>query len=210
MMDAVMGETASSIISTLFLGILFVVAVAIARLRSLFAIVMLTGVYSLVSAAWYILVDAVDVGFTEAAVGAGMSTAVLLGAMLLTSRTAKPERKRNRIPPFIVCLAAGAMLIYATIDLPASGDAASPANVGVGLTYLQINWYDTGVPNVVTSVLASYRGFDTLGETAVVFVAGLAVLLLLGFGERSLAETLRKARLQEKHAPPPRKEGDVS
>ena len=71
MMDAVMGETASSIISTLFLAILFVVGVAIARLRNLFAIVMLTGVYSLVSAAWYILVDAVDVGFTEAAVGAG-------------------------------------------------------------------------------------------------------------------------------------------
>jgi multicomponent Na+:H+ antiporter subunit B len=210
MMDAVMGETASSIISTLFLAILFVVGVAIARLRNLFAIVMLTGVYSLVSAAWYILVDAVDVGFTEAAVGAGMSTAVLLGAMLLTSRTAKPERKRTRIPSFIVCLAAGALLIYGTIDLPASGDPASPANSGVGLTYLQINWFDTGVPNVVTSVLASYRGFDTLGETAVVFVAGLAVLLLLGFGERSLAETLRVTRQAEKRPSPPRKEGDAS
>jgi multicomponent Na+:H+ antiporter subunit B len=193
MIETVLGESGTALINILFLVILFVVALAIARMRSLFAIVMLSGVYSLVSAAWYMLVDAVDVGFTEAAVGAGMSTAVLLGAMLLTSRTAKPERPLKRIGPFIVCLLTGIMLFYGTIDLPPLGDATSPANAGVGYTYLQINWFDMGVPNVVTSVLASYRGFDTLGETAVVFTAGLAVALLLGFGERSLAETLKNA-----------------
>ena len=83
------------------------------------------------------------------------------------------------------------MLIYATVDLPAVGDPNSPANTGVGLTYLRVAWYDTGIENVVTPVLGSYRGFDTLGETTVVFVAGIAVALLLGFGERSLAETIR-------------------
>lgn len=202
MTDVMIGGTGTALINILFLAILFVVAIAIARLRSLFAIVMLSGIYSLVSAAWYILVDAVDVGFTEAAVGAGMSTAVLLGAMLLTARTAKPEKPLKRIGPFLVCLAAGIMLIYATIDLPALGDASSPANSGVGLTYLQINWFDTGVPNVVTSVLASYRGFDTLGETAVVFTAGLAVALLLGFGERSLAQTLKNAPKPETRKAP--------
>jgi multicomponent Na+:H+ antiporter subunit B len=207
--DAVLGGTGTALVNILLLAILFVVAIAIARLRSLFAIVMLSGVYSLVSAAWYILVDAVDVGFTEAAVGAGMSTAVLLGAMLLTARTAKPEKPFSRIGPFIVCLAAGIMLIYATIDLPALGDANSPANSGVGLTYLKINWYDTGVPNVVTTVLASYRGFDTLGETAVVFTAGLAVALLLGFGERSLADTLRRTPKSETRPGTVHKEGDA-
>jgi multicomponent Na+:H+ antiporter subunit B len=205
--ETLLGASATALISTFFLAILFVVAIAIARLRSLFAIVMLSGVYSLVSAAWYILVDAVDVGFTEAAVGAGMSTAVLLGAMLLTARTAKPEKPLKRIGPFLVCLLAGGMLIYATIDLPALGDPMSPANAGVGLTYLQINWYDTGVPNVVTSVLASYRGFDTLGETAVVFTAGIAVAMLLGFGERSLAQTLKSVRQAEARAPKPPTEG---
>ncbi|MDP1554906.1 MAG: DUF4040 domain-containing protein [Hyphomonas sp.] len=210
MTDILIDDTGTALINILFLGILFVVALAIARLRSLFAIVMLSGVYSLVSAAWYILVDAVDVGFTEAAVGAGMSTAVLLGAMLLTARTAKPEKTFSRIGPFVVCLAAGIMLIYATIDLPALGDPNSPANAGVGLTYLQINWHDTGVPNVVTSVLASYRGFDTLGETVVVFTAGLAVALLLGFGERSLAETLRNTPRHETRPAPARKDGEAS
>jgi multicomponent Na+:H+ antiporter subunit B len=208
--DAVLGGTGTALINILLLAILFVVAIAIARLRSLFAIVMLSGVYSLVSAAWYILVDAVDVGFTEAAVGAGMSTAVLLGAMLLTARTTKPEKPFSRLGPFIVCLAVGVMLIYATIDLPALGDPSSPANAGVGLTFLQVNWYDTGVPNVVTSVLASYRGFDTLGETAVVFTAGLAVALLLGFGERSLAETLRRSPQPETRPPSVPRDGDAT
>ncbi len=181
----------TELISFLLLAILFVVSVAIARMRSLFAMVMLSSVYSLVSATWFVALDAVDVAFTEAAVGAGMSTVVLLGAMLLTARTAKPEKKSARVAPFIVVVATGAMLIYASVDFPALGDATSPANTGVGMEYLQVHYYDMGFPNVVTSVLASYRGFDTLGETGVVFVAGIAVALLLGFGERSLAESIR-------------------
>ena len=185
------GDFGVILVNVFLLAILFAAALAIARMRSLFAIVMLSGIYSLVSAAWYVAVDAVDVAFTEAAVGAGMSTVVLLGAMLLTSRTAKPEKMFSRLGPFLVCLATGAALIYATVDLPPLGDPNSAANAGVGYTYLQVTWFDTGIPNVVTPVLASYRGFDTLGETTVVFVAGLAVALLLGFGERSLAERIR-------------------
>lgn len=195
-------DAGPALINIALLSILFIVAIAIARLRSLFAIVMLSGVYSLVSAAWYIAMDAVDVGYTEAAVGAGMSTAVLLGAMLLTARTAKPEKPLKRLGPFLVCGATAALLIYATIDLPGLGDPSSPANTGPGMTYVHVNWYDTGVPNVVTSVLASYRGFDTMGEAFVVFVAGLAVAMLLGFGERSLAETLRSPRRSQKPARP--------
>lgn len=190
----------AALINIVLLLIMFTVAIAIARLRSLFAIVMLSCVYSLVSAAWYIAMDAVDVGYTEAAVGAGMTTSLLLGAMLLTARTAKPEKSLRRLGPFVICGATALLLFYATVDLPALGDADSPANQGVGMTYMQVNWYDMGVPNVVTSVLASYRGFDTMGEALVVFVAGLAVAMLLGFGERSLADTLRRNRVARRAA----------
>ena len=48
-----------------------------------------------------------------------------------------------------------------------------------GPDYLARSVAETGIPNVVTSVLASYRGFDTLGETTVIFTAGIAVLMLL-------------------------------
>lgn len=183
---------AIDLLNITLLTILFVVAIAIARLRSLFAIVMLSGIYSLVSATWFVALDAVDVAFTEAAVGAGISTALFLGAMVLTSRTAKAEKGAARIVPLLVVIATGAILIYATIDLPGFGDATSPANTGVGVEFIERTYPEIAIPNIVTAVLASYRGFDTLGEVGVVFAAGLAVSLLLGFGERSLGASVRQ------------------
>lgn len=186
------GDVGLALANILLLSILFVLGIGIARMRSLFTIVMLAGLYSLVSATWFVALDAVDVAFTEAAVGAGISTVLLLGAMLLTARTAKAEKPFSQIAPALVVVATGAMLIYASIDLPDYGDPNSPAATGVGQDYLERHYGEMGFPNVVTSILASYRGFDTLGEVAVVFMAGLAVALLLGFGERSLAESIRK------------------
>jgi len=79
-------------------------------------------------------------------------------------------------------LAVGAALVYATIDMPAVGDPNAPANNYVGQAYVENTPKEIAVPNIVTAVLASYRGFDTLGETLVIFTAGLAVILLLGVG----------------------------
>ena len=59
------------------------VGIAIATTRSLLAAILLMGIYSLVSAVWLVVMDAADVAFTEAVVGAGVSTIILLGAMLL-------------------------------------------------------------------------------------------------------------------------------
>lgn len=185
-------DMAVALLNITLLTILFVTAIAIARLRSLFAIVMLSGVYSLVSATWFVALDAVDVAFTEASVGAGISTALFLGAMVLTSRTAKAEKGAMKIVPLLVVIATGAILVYATIDLPGFGDPNSPANTYVGVEYLERTKAEIGIPNVVTAVLASYRGFDTLGEVGVVFSAGLGVALLLGFGERSLGASVRQ------------------
>ncbi|MGB2387600.1 MAG: DUF4040 domain-containing protein, partial [Henriciella sp.] len=168
-----------ALLNVTLLAILFVVAISMARLRSLFAIIMLSGIYSLISATWFVALDAVDVAFTEASVGAGVSTALFLAAMLLTTRQAKPEQGVMKVAPLLVVLVTGAILIYATIDLPGFGDPNSPANTYVGIEYLARSQSDIAVPNVVTAVLASYRGFDTLGETGVVFAAGLAVTLLL-------------------------------
>mgnify|MGYP001292797071 CR=1 FL=1 len=197
------------LIDIALLGMMAMTAIAIARLRSLFAIVMLSGVYSLFSAAWFVVVDAVDVAFTEAAVGAGISTALILGGMLLTVRTAKQDdRVLKRFAPFLVCLVTGAVLVYATIDLPGFGDPNSPANIYLAKEYMERNTSDIGIPNVVTSILASYRGFDTFGETGVVFIAGLAVALLIGFGERSLAASLRNGKKPASTLAPDTSTGD--
>ncbi len=162
------------------LAILVIVAFAIVRMRSLFGIVMLQGVYSLVCAAWFVSLDAVDVAFTEAAVGAGVSTVLMLSAMLLADRTSAPVPRSRQWGPLFVCIFAGVAMFYAIGDMSAFGDANSPANRGVGIEYMAKTAEEIKIPNVVTAVLASYRGYDTFGETVVIFSAGLGVLLLLG------------------------------
>jgi multicomponent Na+:H+ antiporter subunit B len=166
---------------------LLVIAVSIAVTRSLLASILLMSVYSLIVAVWFVVLDAPDVAFTEAVVGAGVSTIVLLGATLLARAETEKRNWRNIIVPLLVALGTGAILLYAVTGLPEFGDAASPANQHVGRGYLETTPEEIGVPNVVTAVLASYRGFDTLGETVVIFAAGIGVALMLGFGERSLA-----------------------
>jgi len=164
------------------LTMLVLVALTMLRLRQLFAIVMLSGIYSLLSAAFFVSLDAVDVAFTEAAVGAGISTVLMLGAMLLTVRREKPLRPGRSGVSLLVVFVVGAALVYATIDMPPFGSATSPANSYIGEVYVERTAKEIAVPNIVTAVLASYRGFDTLGETMVIFTAGLGVMLLLGAG----------------------------
>ncbi len=154
------------------------VTIAIVRLRNLFAVVILSGVYSFLMATLLVVLDAVDVAMTEAAVGAGISTVLALGALYLT-KTEEATPRYSAMLPLFVAVGTGAMLIYGTWGLPGFGLADTPVNTHVGLDYLNRNMAETGIPNVVTSVLASYRGYDTLGETVVIFTAGIGVLLLL-------------------------------
>ena len=154
-------------------------AIAIARLDRLFAVVMLAGVFSLLSALLFVVLDAVDVAFTEAAVGAGISSVLMLGTIALTSRVETPSSRSSTIP-LLVVLVTGAVLVYGTLDMPNFGDPNSPVHTHVGPDYLEKSPEEVDVPNVVTAILASYRGYDTLGETAVVFTAGIGVLLLIG------------------------------
>ena len=81
-------------------------------------------------------------------------------------------------------LLVGAALIYGALDMPKWGDPHSPAATHVSPYYLRHSIEHTATPNVVTSVLADYRGYDTLGETTVVFTAGMACLLLLKKGRK--------------------------
>lgn len=158
-------------------------AVAAARQRNLFAAVMLFGIYSLLSAALFVTLDAVDVAFTEAAVGAGIATILMLATLAITSARQK-ARKKRAIVPMLAAIATGAVLIYGTWDLPRFGDSSAPAHLHVAPRYLDESAKEIGVPNVVTAVLASYRGYDTLGEVTVIFTAGIGVIVLIGRSRR--------------------------
>ena len=159
----------------LFLVFLLVLVI---RTRRLFAVVVLAGAYTLVSAAMFVNLDAVDVAFTEAAVGAGISTVLMLGTLALTSRAEKVSHKPNLIPLFAV-IVTGAAQVYGTLDMPSFGAPEAPVHTHLGPAYLHDIPHDIHVPNAVTAILASYRGYDTLGETAVVFAAGIGVLMLI-------------------------------
>lgn len=167
-----------SLINMALLTLLAVVTIGIIRTDNLFSIVILGSVYSFLMASVMIVLDAVDVAMTEASVGAGISTVLLLSALFLTKTTCEQPLHPPWIALFLAVVTAGA-LVYGTIDLPDFGTMAQPVHVHVAPKYLADSITETGVPNVVTSVLASYRGFDTLGETTVIFTAGIGVMLLL-------------------------------
>lgn len=179
---------------------LLVVGVALVLLRDLFAVAMLTGIYSLLSACFFMLQDAVDVAFTEAAVGAGITTVLFLATM---SQVGRRERKPARSPWAAagVCGIVAALLVYASFDMPHYGDPEAPVHTHVAPRYIEESPKEVGPPNMVTSVLASYRGYDTLGETGVVFTAGVGVLLLLGPGlRRRYRKDLPGAQEDNRHA----------
>lgn len=85
---------------------------------------------------------------------------------------------------FISVLIFGGLLFYISLDFPDLGDKNSPASSHVSPYYIEHTLDDTSVPNIVTAVLADYRGYDTLFETAVIFSAGLACFFLLRVPER--------------------------
>jgi multicomponent Na+:H+ antiporter subunit B len=160
------------------LTLLAVVTIAIVRQRSLFGVVILFSVYSFLMASVLMVLDAVDVAMTEASVGAGISTVIFLASLHLIKTTEMRPAGRHLLP-LLLSVVTGAALVWGTLVLPPFGVASSPIHRHVAPHYLENSIKETHVPNVVTSVLADYRGYDTLGETTVIFTAGIGVLLLL-------------------------------
>ncbi|WJG08215.1 DUF4040 domain-containing protein [Aliiglaciecola sp. LCG003] len=169
----------SLIIDIVLLLFLLVMAISILQVRNLFAVAMMFGLYSLLVAGLFMVLDAPDVAFTEAAVGTGIATVLMLATLAVTHDTHEKKRPKLALGPLFIVLVTGGLLFYGTHNMGNLGDQESPVHTQVAKRYIEKGQQDTGVPNLVTAVLASYRGFDTLGEVTVVFTAGIGVLLLL-------------------------------
>lgn len=178
------------------LTLLVITAVAIVRTDHLFAAVILTGIFSLLIAANFFLLDAADVALTEAAIGAGIATVLFLGALAITGEHAHPGTV-NRFMGLSVVTVTTLIVVYATFDKPRFGDPMAPVHQHVAPWYIEHTPEYIDIPNIVTAVLASFRGYDTLGEVFVVFTAGIGVLFLLGSPPR------RRERLVSKTDVPP-------
>ena len=175
-------ENLHLLINIFLLAFLVLIVFAAINTNNLFVATMLFGIFSFVTALLFLDLDAVDVAFTEAAVGAGFTTVLMLSALRLTGAFENVKHRQSVLGLFIVVLT-GAALIYGTADFPRMGDPNSAVHLNLAPEFIQLTQEKIDIPNVVTAVLASFRGYDTFGETVVVFSAGVAVLLLLGMGQ---------------------------
>jgi multicomponent Na+:H+ antiporter subunit B len=153
--------------------------------QDLLSSIIVLSAFSLIMTIVWTRLNAVDVAFTEASVGAGVSTIIFLAALSRTKRREENNRKKDtnlivyNLIAFLIVVLTGSVLIYGTFDMPDFGDYDAPVNNTLAPRYIYGSMAELGIKNFVTSILAAYRGYDTLGETTVIFTAGVAVVILL-------------------------------
>lgn len=169
--------------SELLVALLLALAVALGliavRAGDLLLATIALGAFSFVMALIWAAIGAVDVAFTEAMVGAGATTVLMLAALLRTSRRRSPLPSGLRWLGLGIVVVIGGILLAVVRALPPWGDPTSRPALHVSPRYLTQTVAETATPNAVTAVLADYRGYDTLIETVVILTAGLGCWLLL-------------------------------
>lgn len=174
-----MGPTAFE--AALFVFVL-ATAIATAAFRDTLSAIIVFAAYSLGMALFYAVLRAPDVSMTEAAIGAGVTTVLLLLTIAKTVRPGRGERFEDVHVPGLLVAGGLTIAVLATVtEFPAVGSPDAPiwSHPEVTQYYLEETYHVTGVENVVTAVIAGYRGFDTFGEATVIFAAGVAVLIVL-------------------------------
>jgi len=165
------------VLNIFILFMLLITACGVAFSRNLLAATVFLTIFSLLMALMYVILKAPDVAITEAAIGAGISTVLFLGTLLLTGEEEKEKSTSSLV--YIVFGITTVALVSIITELPDWGSANAPANLHVAPYYITQTSSDIGIPNVVTAILGSYRGFDTLGEVFVVFCAAISLYALL-------------------------------
>lgn len=164
------------------LAFVLATALATAVLRDVLGSIIAFAAYSLGMAIIWVVLQAPDVGLTEAAVGAGVTTVLFL---LTIAKTVRPSDGRTierlDLPALGVAVALVVVLSTTLGALPPVGASDNAVATSEVTDYYLDNAYEEAeVQNAVTAVLASYRGFDTLGEAVVVYSAGVGILVVLG------------------------------
>ncbi len=165
-------------ISCILLSMLIIVALAISFISNLVINTLLMSIFSIIMTLIYLLLNAPDVAITESCVGAGISTIFTLAALsLIKNYNVKSSAKKLlslcTVLPFFVCF------MYVMLNIPSFGKADALIHKHVAPYYIENTNSLIGIPNIVTAILASFRGYDTLCETVVVLTAAIGVSLIL-------------------------------
>jgi multicomponent Na+:H+ antiporter subunit B len=162
----------------LIIFLLILISIKIIFAKDLLNAVIAASVFSLLIGVSYLVMDAPDVAMTEAALGACLSTCVYLNLLRKLPPDLKNIERANIISASLICLLFVATLTYMGLELPNYGDNNAPLHMYSSKYYIENTSRDIGIPSFVAAILASYRGYDTLGETSVILIAGIAVLLV--------------------------------
>lgn len=147
--------------------------------KSLIESIVVMSVFSLFIGICYLFMDAPDVAMTETALGACLSTCVLLNLVKIVGDNVGEVQKSKTILATTLCITFIVCLSWASIDLPQFGSENSPLQTHLTKYYVENTKEDIAIPSIVAAILASYRGYDTLGETTVILIAGLGVLIII-------------------------------
>ncbi|CAK6513805.1 DUF4040 domain-containing protein [Rickettsia helvetica] len=158
--------------------LLILISIKIIFVKDLLNAVIASSVFSLLIGVSYLIMDAPDVAMTEAALGACLSTCVYLNLLRKLPPDLKNIERTNIIPASLICLLFVVTLAYMGLELSNYGDDNAPIHMHSSKYYIENTSKDIGIPSLVAAILASYRGYDTLGETSVILIAGIAVLLI--------------------------------
>ena len=158
--------------------IVLMIALMIVRSKNLFTVVIMGSLFSIFCALIYLIMGAPDVALTEAAVGACATTCILLASLKCFKENT--TLSKWRWVSLVILVGLFMILSYFTMNIHSYGNIDAITNKGAVEYYKQNSGNEIGLLSLVNAILASYRGFDTFGETVVIFAAGLCVILILG------------------------------
>ncbi|AAU03739.1 DUF4040 domain-containing protein [Rickettsia typhi] len=162
----------------LIVFLLVLVSIKIIFAKDLLNAIISSSVFSILICVSELIMDAPDVAMTEAALGACLSTCVYLNLLRKLPANLKNIKITNIIPSSVICILFVVTLTYLGLELPSYGDNNTPIHMYSSKYYVENTSRDIGIPSFVAAILASYRGYDTLCETSVILIAGIAVLLV--------------------------------
>ncbi|WP_341788185.1 DUF4040 domain-containing protein [Rickettsia endosymbiont of Lasioglossum villosulum] len=161
--------------------LLVIISIKIIIAKDLLEAVIYSSAFSLLIGVSYLLMDAPDVAMTEVALGACLSTCVYLNLLRKLPSNLKIIQRTRIISASLICLLFVVTLTYMGLELPDYGDEHALLHTHLTKYYVENTSKDIGIPSFIAAILASYRGYDTLGETSVILIAGISVLLVFNW-----------------------------
>lgn len=166
-------------LESFFLILLLFISIIFTFTKDLIHAIFLLVFFSFILSILYLLMNSPDVSMTESAVNACITSVFSLSSLVIIDKAKKINSTKFSKMAFFLITILASIFIYSTAFMPLYGDFSAPVHNHISAYYLANSGYEIGIPSTIASILASYRGFDTLGETSVIVIAGLCIFMLL-------------------------------